>query len=43
MTKPLRHGHITRDIKPRGECKACDAAWKIMDEYERNARISKDA
>lgn len=34
MNKPPRHGHITRDIKPRGECAACDLAWKVMDDSE---------
>ena len=38
MTTP-RHWHITRDIKPRGECPACDVSWKIMDDAERNVRI----
>jgi hypothetical protein len=33
MTAP-RHWHLTRDIKPRGECAACDLAWKIMDDSE---------
>jgi len=36
----VRHSHITRDIKPRGECPACDLAWKIMDDSE---WIRKDA
>jgi hypothetical protein len=34
MTTTPRHWHITRDVKPRGECAACDLAWKIMDDSE---------
>lgn len=34
MTAPVRHWHLTRDIKPRGECAACDLAWKTMDDSE---------
>jgi hypothetical protein len=30
----VRHRHLTRDIKPRGECPACDLAWKVMDDSE---------
>jgi uncharacterized CHY-type Zn-finger protein len=26
-----RHWHITRDIKPRGECAACDDYWRMYD------------
>lgn len=26
-----RHWHITRDIKPRGECAACDDYWRMHD------------
>lgn len=26
-----RHNHMTRDIKPRGECPACDASHEFMD------------
>ena len=25
MTDVIRHNHVTRDIKPLGECPACDA------------------
>ena len=32
----VRHWHITRDIKPRGECAACDLTWQIMDDAERS-------
>lgn len=34
-----RHWHITRDIKPRGECAACDAYWKQYDEIEAKAGL----
>ena len=27
-----RHWQITRDIKPKGACPACDLAWKVMEE-----------
>jgi hypothetical protein len=33
-----RHWHLTRDIKPRGECPACDLSWKVMDDFEKNAQ-----
>jgi hypothetical protein len=26
-----RHWHLTRDIKPKGECPACDAYWDARD------------
>lgn len=29
--KTPRHWHITRDIKPRGECAACDEYWAQYD------------
>ena len=39
MTKKPRHWHLTRDIKPRGECAACDHySWKPMDDAERMMR-----
>jgi hypothetical protein len=27
-----RHNHVTRDIKPRGVCPACDRHWSATDE-----------
>jgi hypothetical protein len=35
---PPRHWHITRDIKPRGECAACDLSWAVMDKAEQSKR-----
>lgn len=29
-----RHNHITRDIKPRGECPACDLYWEKYGQEE---------
>jgi len=28
----VRHNHVTRDIKPRGACPACDRYWPVTDE-----------
>ncbi len=39
----LRHWHLTRDIKPRGECAACDLSWKVMDDAESAARRRREA
>jgi hypothetical protein len=30
-----RHWHITRDIKPKGECAGCDEYWEAEDEDAR--------
>lgn len=35
-----RHNHLTRDIKPRGKCPACDAYHDIQDASE--ALIERD-
>jgi hypothetical protein len=29
---PGNHWHLTRDIKPRGECGGCDVFWRKQDE-----------
>jgi hypothetical protein len=32
-----RHWHLTRDIKPRGECAACDVDWAEYDAHDQHA------
>ncbi|WNM72856.1 hypothetical protein SEA_REDFOX_69 [Arthrobacter phage RedFox] len=31
-TGVVHHNHVTRDIKPRGKCPACDGYWAQVDE-----------
>lgn len=37
-----QHWHITRDIKPKGVCPACDLAWKVMEEDAERRRPKPD-
>jgi hypothetical protein len=38
-----KHWHITRDIKPKGECPACDLSWKVMEEAAAKGRAKQEA
>lgn len=34
-SKPVvHHNHVTRDIKPKGSCPACDGYWEQVEDRE---------
>lgn len=34
LAKHAPHNHLTRALKPKGECPACDRTWKADDREE---------
>ena len=32
MAERIRHTHLTRDVRPEGECPACDRIWAAQRE-----------
>jgi hypothetical protein len=41
ITASTQHNHITRDVKPIGQCPGCDTRARLLDEIER-LRSSRD-